>query len=350
MTISALTILVVALVVAAVVVLALWAYGTANRLDRLHVRSDLAWQALDAALGRRAVVVRAIAADSEPGLRRRLVTLADRAERADRAHRESAENDVSRALTAVDGDLLRPQLVAELADAEARVLIARRFHNDAVRDTLALRTRRLVGWLHLGGTAPLPTYFEIAERTVPPVTTPGATQATSQTPVAPHAVKRLSARLMLIDPEGRVLLLRGADRATPTNPFWFTVGGGVEPGESLRETAVRELAEETGKVVAAEELRGPVWRRTATFTWNGELLDSEEMFFTLATDGFDPHPAGLTDLERDVLSGHRWCTAEDIAQLDAAGETVYPRELGTRLDEVRVAATGDAEIVLRPVS
>ena len=54
-------------------------------------------------------------------------------------------------------------LVAELADAEARVLLARRFHNDAVRDTLALRERRTVRWLKLSGRAPLPTYFEIAE-------------------------------------------------------------------------------------------------------------------------------------------------------------------------------------------
>ena len=54
-------------------------------------------------------------------------------------------------------------LVAELADAETRVLLARRFHNDAVRDTLALRKRRPVRWLRLGGTAALPSYFEIAE-------------------------------------------------------------------------------------------------------------------------------------------------------------------------------------------
>ena len=36
---------------------AVWAFGTANRLDRLHVRYDLSWQALDSALARRAVVV-----------------------------------------------------------------------------------------------------------------------------------------------------------------------------------------------------------------------------------------------------------------------------------------------------
>ena len=62
MTISALTILILGIV--AVVVLAGlgWAYKTANRLDRLHVRVDLSWQALDAALARRAVVARSIGA------------------------------------------------------------------------------------------------------------------------------------------------------------------------------------------------------------------------------------------------------------------------------------------------
>ncbi|MDT5328090.1 MAG: hypothetical protein QOF25_5242, partial [Mycobacterium sp.] len=33
-----------------------WAFQTANRLDRLHVRYDLSWLALDGLLARRAVV------------------------------------------------------------------------------------------------------------------------------------------------------------------------------------------------------------------------------------------------------------------------------------------------------
>jgi hypothetical protein len=43
------------------------------------------------------------------------------------------------------------------------VMIARRVYNDAVRDTLALRSHRMVRWLRLAGTAALPRYFEIAE-------------------------------------------------------------------------------------------------------------------------------------------------------------------------------------------
>ncbi len=179
---------------------------------------------------------------------RSLAHLADVAERADRGHREAAENALSAALAKIDTDRLRSPLVAELADAEARVLIARRFHNDAVRDTLALRTRRTVQWLHLGGTAPLPTYFEIAERagTSVPVSaqavavrpTPSPSTPSSPTPSSPAPVPdraRTSARVVLLDDEGRVLLLRGHDPTTPEAPFlvhggWSRRTGGEPAG------------------------------------------------------------------------------------------------------------------------
>lgn len=149
-----------AVLVAVLLFILVWAYQTANRLDRLHVRYDLSWQALDAALARRAVVARAVAADiGDAGL----AGFADAAEQARRPDREACENELSSALSHVDLDEVRPALVEELSEAESRVLLARRFHNDAVRDTLALRDRRPVRWLRLGGHAPLPTYFEIAE-------------------------------------------------------------------------------------------------------------------------------------------------------------------------------------------
>ena len=144
---------------------AVWAVQTANRLNRLHVRCDLSWQSLDASLGRRAVVARAIAADAHGAGPEgaRLRGLADAAERSPRPTREACENELSTALSQVETDAVASALVAELAEAESRVLLARRFYNDAVRDTLALRERRAVRWLRLGGRAPLPAYFEIAE-------------------------------------------------------------------------------------------------------------------------------------------------------------------------------------------
>ncbi|EJZ04324.1 hydrolase, nudix family protein, partial [Mycolicibacterium vaccae ATCC 25954] len=61
------TAVVIAVLLAAILLTIGWAYQTANRLDRLHVRYDLSWQALDGALARRAVVARAVAVEAYGG-------------------------------------------------------------------------------------------------------------------------------------------------------------------------------------------------------------------------------------------------------------------------------------------
>ena len=134
------------------------AVGAATRLDRLHVRTDAAWAALDAALCRRAHTVSGL----DMGMAMRCATDAGA-----HAAREEAENELSRALAALDRTELEPACARRLADAEQRVVIARRVYNDAVRDTLALRSHRTVRWLRLAGHAPLPRYFEIAEPALP---------------------------------------------------------------------------------------------------------------------------------------------------------------------------------------
>lgn len=138
--------------------------SAANRLDRLHVRTDAGWLALDAALGRRAVVARAVAASGAvDSLGPELHACADRAESAPRFEREGAENELTRLLSQVDRKVLPGTLARELGDAEQRMMIARRVHNDAVRDTLSLRRRRKVRYFRLAGSALPPEYFDIAE-------------------------------------------------------------------------------------------------------------------------------------------------------------------------------------------
>lgn len=165
-----LIVLVVVVTIAALAALLL-AYLTAHRLDRLHIRTDLARAALSGALEQRHTVAAGVVRD----LSARDPTGADRLARAlahARAHPtgavtgpdgELAENTLGVVLSGVDSDTLPEDLAAELEDATDRVSMARRFYNDAVRDTRTLREQAPVRVLRLAGRAPMPGYVELVD-------------------------------------------------------------------------------------------------------------------------------------------------------------------------------------------
>ena len=298
-----------------VLVLGSLALLRAQRLDRLHVRTDAAAAALRAALDRRAVVARTIAALQQPEVGEALRAAADAAEHAPPAERETAENELTRALAALLE--LPAGLAAELADAEQRVMIARRVHNNAVRDTLSLRATLLVRWLRLAGTAGPPRYFEIADE---PLAGSSAIAAPSERPAA---------RVVLLDDADRVLLFEGADPARTHEPFWFTVGGGIEPGEELRAAAAREVREETGLRLGEDDLVGPVWVRDVLFTFDGTPYSSREWFFVArCQNGLVVDTSGFDDVEVATVLRHRWWSADELHR---TGEVFYPLQLAQLL-------------------
>jgi 8-oxo-dGTP pyrophosphatase MutT (NUDIX family) len=79
---------------------------------------------------------------------------------------------------------------------------------------------------------------------------------------------RLSSRLLVVDAQQQVLLIRAFDpHDARVGEWWEVPGGGVEPGEDAVSAAVRETAEETGYLVPAECVGGECWRGETTYTW-----------------------------------------------------------------------------------
>lgn len=178
--------LIVAVVLA--VVLTMWVTFTLTRLDRLHARVDAAQAAMDAQLVRRAAALLHVAESPDSGApddrRARYDAIAQNALNAGEAdeERQSIENAVGRCVAELAEPVqsLRPDAAAELREAAARVLIARRFYNDAVRDTRALRAGRMPRLFRMAGRRVVPQFFDIDD-TLPAAAPPTAPAAGPET-------------------------------------------------------------------------------------------------------------------------------------------------------------------------
>jgi 8-oxo-dGTP pyrophosphatase MutT (NUDIX family) len=135
---------------------------------------------------------------------------------------------------------------------------------------------------------------------------------------------------VLLDDGGRTLLFRGGDPAHPEDgTWWFTPGGGIEPGESVEQAALRELEEETGLV--GVELGPLVAQRRVVFGFDGGWYDSAASFFVAHVARCDVRPTLVTEIEARSVVEHRWLDATALAAL---AEPVYPRELIGALPEL----------------
>lgn len=131
---------------------------------------------------------------------------------------------------------------------------------------------------------------------------------------------RRAARLIVLDPLGRVLMFRYDVPGRP--PFWVTAGGECEPGESFADAARRELLEEAG--IIAEP--GPEIAQMAPqfVTVEGEPVQADERFFVVHVAEARIDTSCHTALEQQLMTQHRWFTLEELADWS---EAVFPVDL-----------------------
>lgn len=134
-------------------------------------------------------------------------------------------------------------------------------------------------------------------------------------------MSRLTVKLLLLDEQDRLLLIHSRDPASGRE-CWYPVGGGIEPGESVQQAAVREAAEETGLVDLP--LGTPVWIRDHTYRYDGREVDVHEEWLLHRVKHFPPDPAALSEYERRTIQDFRWWHVEDLA---TTTDTVFPPRL-----------------------
>ena len=127
---------------------------------------------------------------------------------------------------------------------------------------------------------------------------------------------RETARILLRNRYGEVfLLLTHFDPEVGLPPRWITPGGGIDPNESIRAAAIRELFEETGLSITDVELGRQVAELSGTWLWGDGVNHHsyKDYFFEVKVDDFSLNDSSWTNDERRDILQYRWWSTDELA-------------------------------------
>ncbi len=142
---------------------------------------------------------------------------------------------------------------------------------------------------------------------------------------AERPIARPTARVVVVDPRDRILLMQGRTVWAPG--VWFTPGGGLEADENHEDAARRELWEETS--LELQHVGPWVWSREHVWQHTDRRwFRSQERFYLARVPTFEPRFERRSPQELDDVGEPRWWTVHDIR----SGDHVFaPRRLATLL-------------------
>ncbi len=166
-------------------------------------------------------------------------------------------------------------------------------------------------------------------------------------------IKQNAARVVLLDAEKKIFLMKASDPLDPTiEPWWQIPGGGIDAGEDSKTAAARELYEEAG---FSDIIMGPcIWTQYVEFTFGGINFKSND-FIHVATcsavggsekDGMEWSPTKLEALEAAAFEEAKWWSLDELLENT---EPVLPTRLREFLPTIAAGDYPSEPIDISPI-
>ena len=173
-----------------------------------------------------------------------------------------------------------------------------------------------------------------------------STKDMSETTTTERIVTRCAVRVVLLDSSNSILLLSTRDASNPDFiESWEVPGGGANPNESITDTAIRELFEETGIQLTPEDISQPLWVRDVRYSYRGERRLQHESICIARIDKNAPRIdiSGREPFETEDHQHYKWWTLDELKNSDAA---FYPKSLPAHITSLinRIAVNEPLEV------